>query len=95
MYTLTGMVQVQSPEQAHDAAIISTRIQQFKTLWELWSDEMEPSEMVTFMMQEMACEILQMIREHLQKYNIHSGITVDLIESMGWFLEVLKAPMKL
>lgn len=75
---------VQSEEQMADASLISMRIRQFKTLWELWSDDgfMESNSVVMFMMEEMSREILQLIRGHLRKYNIHNGITVDLIESM-------------
>lgn len=65
--------------------MIAQRIRQFRVLYEAWhedGDEDSVQRMRMFRMREMANEILERVREHLRKYNIHSGISVDMLEGI-------------
>ena len=84
---LTGIMTTTTPEQREDADHIAQRIRQFRILYEAWQDDgFDEDEtlqrMRMFRMREMANEILEKVREHLRKYNIHNGITVDMLTEM-------------
>lgn len=73
-----------SKEQREDAQKISQKIRQFRVLWDYWHGEgiNLNCEMTLFHMEEMAREILGMVRRHVREYNLHEGITVDLLEKL-------------
>jgi hypothetical protein len=74
-----------SQEQMQEGRKISQRIQQFRILFDYWEDKgfNETSNDITlFHMQEMAREILDSVRNHLRRFNIHSGITAEVVESL-------------
>ena len=72
-----------SQEQIEDANKISNMVRQFKILYDYWQDEgfTQFQSTTQFIMEHLARDILRDIRNHLEKFNIHQGITVDLIES--------------
>lgn len=72
-------------EQQQDGRFISQRIQQFKVIFDAWHEDGfgdVMNDIRLFRLREMAKEILDLIREHCRKYNIHSGITAQLLENM-------------
>lgn len=73
-----------SQAQREDASKISQRIRQFRVLYEYWKDEAMnvDCDMTLFQISHIAWEIVAMIREHVREYNLHSGITVDLLERL-------------
>lgn len=65
-------------EQLRDGNEIRQRIRQFMVLYEAWQEEgvsVIPHELRVFRMQEMAKEILEDIKSHIRRFNIHSGIS--------------------
>ena len=58
-------------------------VRQFKILYDFWQDQSFPESncMTQFVMEHLARDIIQAIRNHLSRFNIHKGITVDMIES--------------
>lgn len=72
-----------SQEQIEDANKISNMIRQFKILYDFWQDEgfYQFERMTQFVMEHLARDILRSVRRHIKKFNIHEGITVNVMES--------------